>query len=299
MNPSWKTVAIGRHLVDVPADAAVVSQWKFNTVPIVFRNDVRTDAAYDNMINEREQVLRSTPHNQYESMFVERVEHANRGVTLASWKRPGGTIIYRFETYYRIGSQTLYYAGDVTDDRRVSALKTCDDLSRAWRVFNADDAPPGPGFVAANVILVDTLFNRESWSLTIKLPNKPDAWIQVSAFAQYGVEPSLRKRAGGLLTSLLGSIAGMHQLRNRARPVGPIEADEILIAGTEKGKRLYAFKWEASGKEYSLAEPQLNAELDVIESVYKTNNESFASDEEALELWDRLIDSIRLRPGAV
>ncbi|MDI9652175.1 T6SS immunity protein Tli4 family protein, partial [Burkholderia cenocepacia] len=30
-----------------------------------------------------------------------------------------------------------------------------------------------------------------------------------------------------------------------------------------------------------------------------TNKESFANDGEALELWDGVVDSIRLRPGAV
>jgi hypothetical protein len=39
--------------------------------------------------------------------------------------------------------------------------------------------------------------------------------------------------------------------------------------------------------------------MNVLDSAYKTNRESFASDEEALELWDALVESIRLRPGAV
>jgi len=297
---SSTTMAIGRHLVDVPDNAVIVPQWRFNNNPLAFRDDIRTDVAYDAMIHQREQALRAAPHEQYGSLFVQRVDHsAHRGVTLVSWNRPGGTIMYQFDSYFRIGGRTLSYLMRVSNDRRDSQLKLCAEIADRLRPVDGASVPQRKGFVAGSVILEDTRFNRESWSLTIKLPNKPDAWIQVSAFAQYRVEPSLRKRAGGLLTSLLGSIAGMHQLRNRARPVGPIEADEILIAGTEKGKRLYAFKWEASGKAHSLAEPQLNAELDVIESVYKTNNESFSSDEEALELWDRLIGSIRLRPGAV
>jgi hypothetical protein len=94
-------------------------------------------------------------------------------------------------------------------------------------------------------------------------------------------------------------VAGLSRLRNRARPVGPIQADEILLAGTQDGKRGYAFKWEAPGKANSLAEPNLNVTLEVRESAYTTNMESFASDEEALELWDAVVDSIRMRPGAV
>jgi Tle cognate immunity protein 4 C-terminal domain/Tle cognate immunity protein 4 N-terminal domain len=299
MKQGWRTIAIGRHLVDVPETAKLIPQWKYNGVPIEFRDDVVTDDEYEDMVNKREQVLRAAKHNQHGNLFVKRVTHANRGVTLVSWNRPGGTIMYRFDTYFRIGIRTLVYSGEVTDDLRDTSLSTCEKLSQSWRAFDEEKLPEGPGFVAGNVMLTRALFNPESWSLSIRLPDKPDAWIEVSAYALRGVEPGLRARAGGLLGSLLGSIAGMNQLRNRARPVGPIEADEILVAGTEKGKRLYAFKWEAPGKAYSLAEPQLNAEINVIESAYKTNRESFASDEEALELWDALVESIRLRQGAV
>jgi len=298
MKQGWKTIAIGRHLVDVPETAKLIPQWKYNGVPIEFRDDVVTDEEYDDMVDEREQALRAAKHDQYGRLFVKRVPHASRGVTLISWNRPGGTIMYRYDTYFRIGSHTMMYTGEVTDDRRDPALSTREKLSQSWRAIDEGTLPEGPGFVTRNVMLARTLFNPESWSLSIRLADKPDAWIEVSAYALSEVEPGLRERAGGLLTSLLGSAVGMHQLRNRARPVGPIQADEILVAGNEKGKRLYAFKWEAPGKGYSLAEPQLNAEINVIESAYRTNQESFTSDEEALELWDALVESIRLRPGA-
>jgi len=299
MKQGWKTIAIGRHLLDVPETAKLVPQWKYNGVPIEFRDDVVTDEDYDDMVAEREQKLRAAKHNKYGSLFVKRVPHANRGVTLVSWNRPGGTLMHRYDTYFRIGTQTMVYTGEVTSDRRDTALATREDLSKEWRPIDDESIPQGLGFVANNAILVDKLYNRESWSLAIRLAGKPDAWIEISAYALSAVEPGLRERAGGLLTSLLGSFVGMHQLRNRARPIGPIVADEILVAGNENGKRLYAFKWEAPGRAYSLAEPQLNAEINVIDSAYKTNQESFTSDDEALELWDALVESIRLRPGAV
>ena len=48
----------------------------------------------------------------------------------------------------------------------------------------------------------------------------------------------------------------------------------------------------------ALTEPQINITLEVRESAYPTNAQSFANDEEALALWDAIVDSIRLRPGA-
>jgi len=299
MTQGWKTIAIGRHLVDVPDTATLIPQWKFNTVPIEFRGDILTDEEYDDMVDEREQALRVAKHERYGSLFVQRVPHANRGVTLVSWSEPDDTIMYRLETYFRIGSHTMMYAGEVATELRSSAVSVCDELSREWREFAPGTIPEGKGFVAGETMLVDTDFNPESWSLAIRVAGKPDVALRVTAFARSVDRPGLRKRAGGMLPSLLGSVVGMHQLRNRARPIGPIEADEILIAGTEKGKRLYTFKWEAPGKANALGEPNINVSLNVLDSAYKTNQESFASDEEALELWDALVESIRLRPGAV
>ncbi len=298
MKPGWKTIAIGRHLVAVPESAALIPQWKFNGVPILFRDDIRTDVEYDDMVTERERALRAVKHERYGSLFVERVPHANWGVTLVSWNRPGGTIMYRFDTYFRIGSQTMVYAGEVATRIRDSALSACDELSRKWQEIAPGSIPEGKGFVAGQTILVDTDFNPESWSLAIRPKDKPDVALRITCYARSVDRPGLRERAGGLLTSLLGTIVGMHQLRNRARPVGPIQADEILVAGTEKGKRLHAFKWEAPGKADALSEPNINVSMNVLESAYKTNQESFANDDEALELWDALVESIRLRQGA-
>ncbi|CAM2172380.1 hypothetical protein PSAC2689_200026 [Paraburkholderia sacchari] len=174
-------------------------------------------------------------------------------------------------------------------------LKRC---SEKWREIPAGQMPEGIGFVVGNTILADNFPNYESWRLLIKLEGKPDVTLEVSSFVG-AAEEGLRQRAGGILARMLGMAAGLSQLRNHARPVGPIQADEILVAGTQDGKRGYGFKWEAPGKSYSLAEPNLNVSLEVRESAYATNRESFSSDDEALELWDTLVNSIRLRPGAV
>ncbi|AZG15331.1 hypothetical protein EHF44_10715 [Cupriavidus pauculus] len=161
------------------------------------------------------------------------------------------------------------------------------------------EVPEGIGFVVDDAVLAEDRFNSESWRMTIQLHGKPDVFFELTSYARRRVAPGLRERAGGIVAGLLGTVAGFARLRDRARPVGPIQADEILLASTQDGKRGYGFKWEAPGKEYSLAEPNLNASLRVGESAYATNRESFATDEEALELWDAVIDSIRLRPGAV
>ncbi|MCA8404614.1 hypothetical protein LGN09_06915 [Burkholderia cenocepacia] len=299
MRQDWKTRAIGRHLVDVPDEAAVVEAYKYNNVKIELLPKITTQTSFAYIVSQRENELRAAQHIKYGSLFVDRVLHSNDSVTLVSWNRPTNEIQYLFDTYIRADSKCLKYSGTVSPDRKATALALRQDLSREWHEIPSGVLPEGTGFVAGDTILVDKDFNLESWELNIRLPDKPDVGLRLTAYAQERVGPGLRARAGGILPALLGTVAGVGQLRNRARPVGPIEADEILVAGTQDGKRTYGFKWEAPGKAYSLAEPNLNASLRVGESAYLTNKESFANDGEALELWDGVVDSIRLRPGAV
>ncbi|WP_354686736.1 T6SS immunity protein Tli4 family protein [Cupriavidus necator] len=299
MREEWGTRAIGRHLVDVPVNAGTVESYVYNKVKIDPLPAIQTRVSFDHMVAQREQVLRATKHERRGSMFIERVPHDNGAVTLIAWADQDLEILYRFDTYFLAGSRALKYSGEVDPDRRESAIALRQRLSTEWRSITSSTSVEGIGYVVNDTILTANRFNLESWSMVIQLAGKPDVSLAITSYTQHKVEPGLRKRAGGVLAAMLGAVAGVIPLRNRERPVGPIQADEILVAGTQDGKRTYGFKWEAPGKADSLAEPNLNVSLQVGESAYLTNKESFASDEEALELWDAVVGSLRLRPGAV
>ena len=299
MKTSWKTHAIGRHLVDLPGDARVIESYRINDVKVEPLPNVKTRASFDGLVSEKEKELRAAKHDTRGSMFVERVPHANGSTTLISWSLPSWEKGYTFDTYFWAGNSAFRYVGDVSLDRKEAALDRRQRYSQEWYQLTPGELPQGVGFVADGAVLVDKNFNLESWSMAVQFAGKPDVHFDISAFAEKRVEEPLRKRMGGTLSGLLGNIVGLTQLRNRERPVGPIWGEEVLVAGTEKGKRAYSFAWEAPGKAWSLAEPNINIALGVLESAYETNKESFASDEEALELWDAIVDSIRQRPGAV
>ncbi len=300
MKEGWKTHAIGRHLVDVPGDAKLVKRWKYNQDPLE-PLPIKSDAHFKQIVAQREAELRAAKHETEGPMLIERVDHAQGSVTLVSWKAPDSKIFYHFDAYFRGGSKAIKHYGNLSPKFKQRVLADFEVMSREWRELLPNEIPEGVGFVAGNMILADKDFNRESWSLDIKLANKPDVSIELSSFVVGKVDPeqTLRKRAGGIVAGMLGLGLGLSRLRNRERPAGPIWAEEILVAGTQDGKRGYGFKWEAPGKPNSLAEPQLNLELEVGESAYTTNAQSFTSDEEALAIWDAIVDSIRLRPGAV
>ena len=297
MKPDWKTHAIGRHLVDVPENAQLVESWKYGGETLELF-PLGSNPHFEEIIASQEIQLKQHVQQSGLPSFVERIGLANGSVTLVSWRRPEGEDGYLFDTYFRAGDRIVRFQHRVRSAKRVKALEFIRRSSERWKEVLPKQVPDGIGFVVGSTIVVDNLLNLESWRLLIQLAGKPDVTFEVSGFVG-AADEGLRKRAGGILASMLGMAAGLSQLRNHARPVGPIQADEILVAGNQNGKRNYGFKWEAPGKDYSLAEPNLNVSLQVRESAYATNRESFSSDDEALELWDTVVNSIRLRAGAV
>lgn len=298
--PVWRTLAIGRHLIDVPSDAILIQEWKIDrdtltTLPI------RDNAHFDSILSQREVELRALKHDTRGNMYIDRWRHPQGCATLISHNRSDSEIRRHFDSYFKAGDKAIQYSGAFSPDKETVVRREFDIMAQEWRAIPLGQIPTEAGFIAGNMLLAASRFNYESWSLYIKLANKPDVSLEVRSFVVGSVKPdqTLRNRAGGILAGMLGMAAGLHRLRNRERPVGPIWAEEILVAGTQNGKRGYGFKWEAPGKAESLAEPQLNIALEVGESAYKTNAQSFKDDDEALALWDTLVDSIRLRPGAV
>lgn len=299
MKPDWITHAIGRHLVNLPASAKLSETYTLNGVkvqPLTIRNRQH----FEYIVDMRETELSKTPHRKRkEPMFIERVKQPAGSVTLTSWVDPASEAAYLFDTYFLIGSKAVKYSGDVAPDIKQKILDHHGRLSQEWRELKPGETPEGVGFVAGDVMLVDKRFNLEDWSLSARFAGKPDVNFIMYGFARRTVKPGLRERAGGATGFLAGVLAGKSTLRSRAHPVGPIEADEILMAATQNGRRSYGFKWEAPGKASSLAEPYLIVELtDGIQDPEAAGPTSFKDDDEALALWDEIIDSIRLRPGA-
>lgn len=300
MSMQWKTHAIGRHLVDVPVSAKLQESWTYDRDRLTIVPFVNA-AAYKQAMNAREAELKRQPHKTKNSMLIDRIDLPNGTVTFVYFDLKSSERWCTLETYYVIsGGQYVKSVKDaVSADKVKNGTNFVKKINDAWLYLPAGEISKQPGFVVGNAMIRQSLLNIEHWKLSIQLAGKPDVGLSLSSFVQDEPEPGLRQRAGGILGALARSVEGLKTLRNRKRNVGPIEADEILTAGTQDGKRGYAFKWEAPGKGDSLSEPNLNITLSVGESQYEDNSASFASDEEALALWDRLVSSIRLRPGAV
>ncbi|KAF1712525.1 hypothetical protein CSC70_03155 [Pseudoxanthomonas kalamensis DSM 18571] len=114
---------------------------------------------------------------------------------------------------------------------------------------------------------------------------------------------TLLDRAGAVEAAVL--LQGGKLLRKGKRNTGDhgsIPGGEYLMTSEEDGQKIYGFTWEALGKANSIAAPYMTVELQVLgQSVVDEEHPyqpPFKDDDEAVALWDAIIESIRLRPGA-
>ena len=90
----------------------------------------------------------------------------------------------------------------------------------------------------------------------------------------------------------------MRNLRRGERRVGTLEGQQILARADDDGTRAYAFLWESQGAPASLAQPFVSLEM-VVDPGTAGGAPAFGTDADALRFWDRVLDSLRLRPGAL
>lgn len=298
----WTTHCFGRFLVDLPPQAKIGETYK------IWGDEIKrlyeTPESLATMLNERERELKAQKHETEGSMFIHRTKHDSYSVSLLSWKRPYSKVLMWKDSFFVTNSQRqiFQYSGEVSPSKQQSALGFADTLARNIRSRSPNGIPTGPGYCIDGGFIAGNDYRAESFTVDVKLPLHPGAFIEI--FASTGAEEdTLLDRVDGFFqTAVAGPVAGLKTLRKAKRNVGPIQAEEYAVAGSGQGQRVYSFAWESQGKDDTLAEPNLGVKLDVLGQSVVTEKEpykpAFQSDEEALELWDAIIESIRLRPGA-
>ncbi|MDK3025633.1 T6SS immunity protein Tli4 family protein [Cupriavidus taiwanensis] len=300
----WKTHCFGRYLVDLPPQAEVRAAYKLWGTEIERLPGINAPSLQDK-VDKRAIALQSMSHDTAGSMLVRRIDHGNGSTSLLSWSSPRRTILMYEEAYLATTSpwQAFKYSGDISASRQAMAVAFLDTLAANIRSRADNEIPTGPGFCIDQGFIAGNDYRSESVQVGITLPQHPNAFISFDA-STGAEEDRLLERVDNFLTkAVLGPLAGLKVLRKRERNVGAIPAEEYATAATGNGQRVYVFAWESQGKNKSLSEQNVSAGLRVLEqpvdSPQTPYQPAFQSDDDALQLWDAIIDSIRLRPGAV
>ncbi|WP_454726766.1 MULTISPECIES: T6SS immunity protein Tli4 family protein [Cupriavidus] len=299
----WITHCFGRFLIDLPPQAQTNAGYYLWGVNVEQLDETPVSLAA--RVDQRERTLKAQRRQGTQaSLFLRRIPLGNDGVGLLAWKSEYSKGMYSLDTYVVAKPTWRAYRrqGEVSTDREQQGIEIATSLARDLRSREPNEIPTEAGFCIDGGYLAGDAFQSERFDVGITFPDHPGAHFSFSSST--GAEQDrLLDRVGGFLTGAAKLVAGIETLRKGQRNLGPIPAEEFLVAGSDKGQRVYTFAWESQGKDDSLAEPNLTARLGVLErspdSQGKPPPPAFKSDQDALALWDAIVGTIRLRPGAV
>lgn len=220
-----------------------------------------------------------------------------------------GFDIYRVHSYFKL-AQDAYISpgGGVTSSSIHQNLKDDVEVFKHLRARKDDEIPTEPG------ICIDGAFSTldtpyESIEFGVRLTDFPDVHFSFQSIksGNLGMELELKKdleegKQNARATGLGAWVKKLKVLRLGKRTVNDWHGEEMLLhVPSGNGKPSYhKFVFRALCIEGDPLHPYVEMTLDtgVVEN-QSASKEPSLSDEEALALWDKLLNSIRVRPNAV
>lgn len=298
----WITHCFGRFLIDLPSNAVIRPGYRLWGARM---ESLQLPAsALEGVMNARERELKAQPHlKSHGNLFLRRIEFGPKAKGIYSWNSEVSTKLFRLDTYAiaEPAGPVFRLQVRVSDDRESLALNQATAWTSNLRSREPLEIPTDPGFCINDGFIAGSAFQVEGFRIGVTFPDHPGA--QFLFRSSTGAEENrLLERMGGFLMGVAKLAAGITTLKKGVRNIGQIQAEEYATAGSQDGQRLYSFTWESQGKDDSITEPNLAAQLGVLErnpdDQGKPPPPAFASDAEAVALWDAIVESIRLRPGA-
>ena len=297
---AWKTHCVGRFLIKLPAAATTRFSASIYGYDIAWRRDLTPETAK----LEVEQAAK-----KYGSQLIATFPLPGGGIVLHRWSEPYSTTWSNMDCYFVSQDDRrrvfLYKAevgvssfelGPQAAERMAKTLYARDD----W-----EPIPTEPGFAFEGGFLKRSGNPWRAEDAVLAFDTLPPYLgtcgdFRTYVFAKSGEQMFASEGAGDILAAIMakGTI-----LRKGDVTVDGIAAQEICVAHTEEGKRKYDFTMQAPNEGKNMARPMIILEMSSDDERDKFGNykfrNGFASDAEAIEVWNALRDSIRLRPGAV
>ena len=291
----WKTWCIGRFLIDLPPTAKYAGgSSKYDYRSIETSKDPY--AVFKQRIDSVEQQLRAQKHKSEPSMIKNVVNFDNEeGRGFFYFANKGYTDDLKSEGYIwkRVG---FVFKSIASYDRLSIASDRMRTLAQTLTYRRSEEIPQGPGFCIDKGFISDDGEKYESADAGFVLSDKPDVSINLSTLTKKP-GPSLLERQGGAMNMLGTLISKVHKLREGDRTTAGLAGQESLIrAPNAGGHPAHLFVWETQGQSRS-AYPYIELELQTGRAD-KNGDEGPASltDKQAIELFDAIVNSIRLRP---
>ncbi len=175
-------------------------------------------------------------------------------------------------------------------------------LSRNLSYRAAGEVPTAPGFCIDQGLVTLSKLNKEEVTAGIRIRGMPGLSLGFMSYVTGAPDKPLLRRNSRIPPGYEGTAAGMKTLRRGDRNIGPIKGQELLVRGDAGGKRSYEFLWESQGEKASIEHPFLSLRMSTTDETDENGeimDAPFNDDAEALALWDSILGTLRLRPGAI
>ena len=292
----FDTWCMGRYLIDLPKGTKVEAEYMTKGA----KDNTLTDVSFAQFLDTvaaRRQVLDNTSHNKGGSLLVDTDTIARDCITLVSWGSVAGRRVYNYETFQYLEEHKALYIftgrGNADEEQRNKAAKVQRSSHGELRYRAPMEIRAEPGFCINEGLIMTSKPNREEYTAVMRLAEYPDVVVVLESYVTNNPgDFSERTTPFGLSAA---NFFHTKTLKNRSRSIGKAKGRERLTRSHMKknGKTIYDFEWKTYGRAGSMEYPYMRLTL---HTEVGSGTPSLTGDKQALQLWESLLTSLRLRP---
>ena len=292
---------LGRFMISLPRGTQVQSAYISGGARVQTHTGV-TPEDFENLLRNREHELASTQHHDGGPMLIERYALTDHHHVISSWWSRAGRYTQRYNSFQYFPEHAVLFRlesqGNATADARAEAKHTQALFGDAMQVRAAHDIPTLPGFCVERGLISGAQLNREEVESCIRFPDMDGVTLCLKTFVTRNPETALIERVGELPGDLGDSASGIAAVRRHPRVLGDLAGSQMILEERVETASGYEFAWEFPGNVDSLSAPFVKFGM-TVEPGALSDLGPVRGLEDAIDFWDSITGSLRLRPGAV
>ncbi len=297
--PAMRTVCLGRYLVDVPEEAVYQGQIAYfqgRHITVVDKTEEQFLSSYVAFVEEQKKAKHRTLPSRFRREIV--LDDYSKAVFFFSNEITEGSFDAHIH-FWRDGKSFLLKSG-VSIDREARATERISRLLSTFQRRNDEDIPLKSGYCFDGGFVEDdgSEFLRESISYGFRWN---DIDIELSSMPKFREdEPGLLKRVDDydIPESMRADWKMVKTIRRGKRATTHVKGEELLQTfPVDDGGRFHMYLFETDSKYHDLLSPAVKVSLESAwNDLRNTRINSTMSERDLLKLFDRMVNSIRLRP---
>jgi len=303
------TFCIGRYALDFPVGSRISGGnyiYKFTRLE---KPEQISLQSFEAAIAEKEKALKAMKHEIEPSLLRLSLRPDTHSHILVFWEEDFTEAIAEVEGYRWIDGIRFVIKGRAgmskpshgTISRQDIVINRMREILAHLRPRSDGEIPSEPGYCFEGGFISSPKWGNEEAGIDIDIAGHPDAFISVWFYplAMSKHDRPLLERMSGVLQSLGRLATSVRVLRSGDRQVGPYRGQEHLAtAPNSGGMRGHSFIWETEGQG-TFETPALKIELTTGHRDKDGNpQKTKLTDEQAMKLWDEVLNSFRVRPTA-